>query len=93
MESCAGLRSKTASQAEWSDLRDRHVDRLRYMNERDSQAIQSCLLLVRNESKDVQDWLRGEADKSIARLGQTSQEEQSGLLDFARLVKSGRNGG
>ncbi len=71
------------------DLLEPRVDRQRYLAERDSQAIASCLILVRNEPEDVRAWFEAEAERLDEGLRRVSEEEQQRLLEFDRLVTSG----
>jgi hypothetical protein len=68
------------------ELLETRVDRQRYMLERDSQAIASCLVLVRNEPEDVRAWFQSEADRYAAELKRVEEEEEKRLLDFGQIV-------
>jgi hypothetical protein len=79
--------------SEAQELLERRMDRQRYLAERDSQAIASCLILVRNEKPDVKAWLESEADRLTESLQRVAQEEEERLAEFGRIVASGMSGG
>jgi hypothetical protein len=77
-----------ALNGDFGAILDRRVDRLRYLAERDSQAIASSLVLARREPADVQARLRREVEACVQRLSRTAKEEEDELTAFSRLLRA-----
>ncbi len=75
-----------ASTSERGGILDGQVDRLRYLAERDSQAIASCLVFVRHEPPAVRARLNSEVEKCVQRLSRAAREEEEELASFSRLL-------
>ncbi len=69
-------------------LLERKVDLLRYLRERDAQAITSCEELVRQEAPDVIRSFRQKEQDLIAGLEQRQQAEEAALVEWAQGVKA-----
>jgi hypothetical protein len=66
---------------------DLRVDRLRYLAERDGEAIESCRALGRHESSDVQTRLDAVAEACVQQLRRASLEEEESLTSFMSLAR------
>jgi hypothetical protein len=67
-------------------IADRHVDRLRYLAERDSEAIASCQVFARHEPAPVRARLATEIDGCVRRLRRAAAEEEDALGAFAGML-------
>jgi len=72
---------------------DTRVDLLRYLSERDSQAIASCEELVRHDPAEARDRLATARQALVTRLERKQREEEQDLVAYARLLRAGRVGG
>lgn len=68
------------------EILEEGVDKLRYLSERDTQAMASALALVRNDDASVQDIAREELDSVREKLARKRDEEEQSLRDFAETV-------
>lgn len=75
-----------ASGTERRAATDRHVDRLRYLAERDSEAIASCQVFVRHEPAPVRARFAAEVDGCVRRLRRAAEEEEGALATFAGML-------
>jgi hypothetical protein len=65
---------------------DLRVDRLRYLAERDGEAIESCRVLVRHERPEVRARVENEARRCVEQLRRAARDEEESLASFASLA-------
>jgi hypothetical protein len=75
-----------AAAGEALGILEARLDQLSYLQERDSRAIASSLILVRNEDEDTQAIAQGECSKLVETLAKKAKQEEVGLREFAEFL-------